>query len=133
MSTQQSYKRADRVAERIQAELSEIIARDVQDPRIGFVTIMKVTVTNDLGLARIFIHAGADQKKVLVGLRKATGFIRSTLAARMALRRVPSLVFLIDTQTDKTTHLLNLLERINRSIDPQTQNDSADKRVLESE
>jgi len=133
LSTQQSYKRADRVAERIQAELSEIIARDVQDPRIGFVTIMKVTVTNDLGLARIFIHAGADQKKVLVGLRKATGFIRSTLAARMALRRVPSLVFLIDTQTDKTTHLLNLLERINRSIDPQTQNDSADKRVLESE
>ncbi len=115
----QSYKRADRVAERIQAEVSTIISREVQDPRIGLVTIMKVTLTDDLGLARVFIRAGAgaEQKKALAGLRKAAGFIRSTLATRMALRRVPSLVFLVDTQTDKTTHLLDLLDQISRPID----------------
>ena len=127
MLIQQSYKRADRVAERIQAELAEIIARDVRDPRVGFVTIMKVTLTDDLGLAKVFICTGAEQKRAIAGLRKAAGFIRATLATRIALRRVPNLVFLVDTQTDKTTHLLDLLDRLGRSIDKPTPNDSVDK------
>jgi len=125
------YKRADRVAERIQAEVSEIIARDLHDPRVGFVTIMKVTLTDDLGLARVFIRAGAEQKRALAGLRKSAGFIRAALATRMALRRVPSLVFLVDTQSDKTTHLLDLLDQISRPIDKTTPDDSTDERSAE--
>ena len=121
----QSYKRADRVAERIQAEISEIIARDVRDPRVGFVTIMKVTLTDDLGLARVFVRAAVAQKNALAGLRKAAGFIRAALATRMALRRVPSLVFLADTETDKTTHLLDLLDQIGRPIEKPTPDGSA--------
>ncbi len=110
------YKRADRVADRIQAELSDILARRVKDPRVGFVTIMRVVVSDDLGLARVFIRTTQDQKQALSGLRRAAPFIRGALAQSLELRRVPELVFLPDTTTDKTLHLLGLLEQIKRDL-----------------
>jgi ribosome-binding factor A len=118
-----SYKRADRVADRIRAELAEILVRDVHDPRIGRVTIMRVFVTDDLRTARIFVKTEAG--KNMVGLKKATGFIRSTLAKRMELRIVPDLHFLPDTGTDPAVRLLDLLDEVSGQIDEQDREQAA--------
>ncbi len=110
-----SYKRADRVADRIRAELAEIFVREVHDPRIGRVTIMRVLVTDDLRTARIFVKT--EEGKNMVGLKKATGFIRATLAKRMELRVVPDLHFVSDTGTDPAARLLDLLDEVSGQID----------------
>lgn len=108
------YKRADRVAHRIKLSIADLLAKKVRDPRIGFVTVMAVEVSDDLHLARVFVSVpeGQDTRKTFAGLKAAVGYLRERLACELAMRRVPELIFLPDIETDKVTHLLGLLERI---------------------
>jgi ribosome-binding factor A len=92
--------RPDRVGDQIRQELSEILSRgEVHDPGIGFITLTRVQVTADLQLARVFYTSLGDpnaRKETARALRRATGFFRRQVGARLQLRRVPELEFRFD-------------------------------------
>ena len=94
-----NFKRADRVAELIMAEMSDIIFRQVKDPRVHAVTITAVKVTEDLRNAKIyFVEMGKDEcsPEIKAGLAKATSFVRRELGKRIQLRCVPEIMFIHD-------------------------------------
>jgi ribosome-binding factor A len=94
-----TFKRADRVADLIKAELSDILLKQIRDPRIGSITITGTKVTDDLRLAKVFFVAmGKDavEPEIQKGLEKATGFLKRELGKRLQLRFVPDLIFKVD-------------------------------------
>ena len=112
-----SFKRADRVADLIRKEISDLLHRQVRDPRIGTVTITGVKVTDDLRSARIFfVELGRDtvSADIQAGLAKATGFLRRELGRRLKLRHVPELTFTYDPSFAYGSRIDSLLMEINR-------------------
>lgn len=108
--------RVGRVGEQIKKELSQILQYEVKDPRIGFITVTGVDVTNDLSQAKVFLSVmGTDQQKedTLKALASATGFIRSELGKRIRLRKTPELLFQFDTSIEYGTRIEALLQQIN--------------------
>jgi ribosome-binding factor A len=108
-------KRATRVADLIQKEISEILIRSIKDPRIGFVTITRVFVTEDCRLARIYFSIlGTDEerKQTLNGLDSAKGFIRKELGGRIRLRYTPELIFLFDPSIEYAIHIEEVIQQI---------------------
>src|SRR3977135_1769524 len=109
-------RRVDRIEEQLRIELSEIVEREIQDPRVHFVTMSRVKVTPDLGQARVFITVlgtTEERKKALQGLRSAANFIKRSLAKRLHhLRRIPDLIFEYDETIEKDMRLEQLLEQI---------------------
>ena len=94
-----TFKRADRVADLIKAELSDILLKQIRDPRIGSITITGTKVTDDLRLAKVFFVAmGKDavDPEIQKGLEKATGCLKRELGKRLQLRFVPDLIFKVD-------------------------------------
>lgn len=94
-----TFKRAQRVAERIMIEVSDILIREVGDPRMQQLTITGVKVSDDLRLAKIYyVEMGQDdsRRETQEALQKATGFMRRELGKRLALRYVPEIMFLVD-------------------------------------
>ena len=92
--------RQRRVAEQIHRELSLLLMLEARDPRLADVTITAVDITPDLMLARVFftVLAEGDEKvsETQAGLERATGFLRTQLAARLRLRFMPHLAFELD-------------------------------------
>ena len=109
-------RRVDRIEEQLRMELSEIIERDIHDPRIGLVSVTNVKVSPDLSHARVFISmlgGEADRKRALQGLKSAAGFARRELGRRLHhLRRVPDLVFSYDESVEKDIRFEELLNQI---------------------
>jgi ribosome-binding factor A len=88
--------RQQRTAEQIQLILSEVIARQLRDPRLRDITVTQVTIDRELQYANIYVHALGDDSRrrdVMAGLEKASGYLRRELAGRMRLRTVPHLHF----------------------------------------
>lgn len=106
--------RTIRVGDQIKQEIAVILTEEMRDPRIGFVTVTRVQVSNDLQFAKVYlsIQQDQDEKKTFTGLKRASGFIRGKLARRIPLRRTPALTFLPDRATEHTTYLFNLLEEV---------------------
>jgi ribosome-binding factor A len=114
------YSRADRVGGLIQQILSELLLRDISDPRLQMATISRVTVTKDLRLARIyFATAGgpAGSADVAQGFRSATGFIKRRLGPQLGLRYMPELEFYYDESFDHGARIDQLLKTIASSSD----------------
>lgn len=112
-----SFKRADRVAQLIRADMSEIISKEVKDPRLYAVTITSVTISDDLRNAKIyFVEMGKDEcsDDMKAGLNQASGFIRRELGKRMKLRCVPELIFIHDTSFGYGNRIEKLLAQIAR-------------------
>lgn len=110
----QSYKRAVRVGELIQRELSKIV-QEMKNPGVGFITLMHVTLTDDLQTARAFYSViGTDEEigQAAEVLKQATRDIRHQLALRLNLRRTPTLEFVFDDTPAKASHVFELLDRI---------------------
>jgi ribosome-binding factor A len=108
-------KRSTRVADLIQKEISEILIRSIKDPRIGFVTITRVSMTEDCRLARIYFSIlGTDEerKQTLNGLDSAKGFIRKELGGRIRLRYTPELLFLFDPSIEYAIHIEEVIQQI---------------------
>src|SRR5919202_4322410 len=105
--------RPDRVADQIRGELGELLARDVHDPGLGFVTITRVQVSADLQQARVFYTAlGEDRarRNSERALHRASPFLRRQIGSRLRLKRVPELQFLYDESIagqDRIEQLLN--------------------------
>jgi ribosome-binding factor A len=110
------YERSSRIAEQLQRELSELIRRQVKDPRIHLVTITDVDVSPDLSNAKILISvlgAQAPQPEVVAALNHAAGFLRHVLGRSLKLRSIPALHFYYDDTLDRAAHLDALIKRAN--------------------
>jgi len=109
--------RSDRVADQIRAELAQLLAREVHDPGIGFVTLTRVHVSPDLQLARVYYtalgpsgDAGTARTNSGRALERAAPFLRRQIGSRLRLKRVPELKFLYDESIagqDRIEQLLN--------------------------
>ena len=107
--------RVERLADLLRSELSEIIRRDVRDPRVGLATVSNVTVSRDLGHAVVRVSVlgdDADRETCVDVLDRAKGFIRSKLARRVHLRAVPELDFRLDRGAEHSQRITELLETL---------------------
>ena len=116
---EEKFKRAERVGEAIKAEIAEIISRKIKDPRVGFVTVTSVQVTDDLRVARIYVAPSIENsgETVLKSLSHAAGYIRKELGKALQLRYSPELVFKLES--DSPLRILELLEQV---IKPEKEN-----------
>jgi len=108
-------KRLSRVGETIRAEISEMILRDLKDPRIGLVTITDVVMSPDLKHARVYfsrIGTNEESEESLAGLTKASGYIRRELGRRLKLKFAPELRFLHDDSLETGARISDLLREI---------------------
>ena len=106
----------------IRQEISELLQRQVKDPRLGhFVTVTEVSASPDLRYAKIFVSCISSQggkQEMLSGLAAASGFLRNELARRLKLRRIPELSFQWDDSIERGTHLLELIDQVNTNSTP---------------
>jgi len=110
-------RRSERLAVEFQEQAALIIASELKDPRIGFVTVTRVSLSEDLRFARVLVGIlgdAAQREKTLVGLRQAAGFIRRELGRRIRLRYTPELSFEYDKGLDATDRVAALLEQVRR-------------------
>ena len=116
-------QRGQRVADQIQRDLSEIIAFELKDPRVGMITITEVQVTPDYAHAKVFFTMLKDDKEAVKntveGLSKAAGFMRGQLGKRLHIHTLPALHFVHDTSTARGMELSLLIDQANstRSLD----------------
>ena len=108
--------RIERVNNLIRREISELIQRQVKDPRLdAFVAVTEVDTSPDLKYAKIFvscISGKQEEQKTLKVLNTAAGFLRTELAKNLRLRRVPELIFQWDDSIERGTHLLQLIDQV---------------------
>ncbi len=112
-----NFKRADRVAELIMAEISDIIFKEVKDPRVQALTITSVKVSDDLRNAKIFfVEMGKDEcsSEIRTGLTRATNFVRRELGKRLKLRFVPEIAFIHDRSFSYGSRIDKILADIAR-------------------
>lgn len=105
-------RRSERLAEQIKEEVSLIIAGEVEDPRVGFVTVTDAKLTPDLRYAKIYVSVlgtEAEVKESLAALKHAAGFIRTQLGAVLRMRRTPELNFVYDDTTETAARIEELL------------------------
>jgi ribosome-binding factor A len=109
--------RQSRVGEQIRVELAELIARQVQDPGIGFVTLTRASMTPDLQQARVYYTTIGDQKarrETARALERATPFLRRLVGQRLRLRRVPELQFFFDESIERQDRIERILLDLER-------------------
>jgi ribosome-binding factor A len=107
--------RPDRVADQIRAEVSSMIARDLHDPGLGFITITRVQVSPDLHHARVYYTAMGDQPARTnsgKALERASSFMRRQIGQRLRLRRAPELTFVFDESIAHQDRIAQLLQEI---------------------
>ncbi len=112
--------RAERLAELLKEELSEIIRGQVADPRIKFVSITRVDLSPDLENAKIFVSilGNEDQKREgMQGLNSATGFIRGKLGHMLELRLVPKIKFIRDDSLEEGSRVLGIISKLEHERD----------------
>ena len=129
MTASKSFSRKDRVAEQIRRELAELIRTELKDPRVGMISITDVEVTADYAHAKVFFStlAGSEHvAEVLVGLQKASGFLRRELGKRISIHMTPQLHFVFDQSLERGADLSQLIQKavaISDSTDPAPEND----------
>jgi ribosome-binding factor A len=111
-------RRIARVNEQLKRAISEIVMGEVNDPRVGPLTVTRVVAAPDLTLARVFVQLTGDEAEreaTLTGLKAATPFIRTTLGQRVPMRRVPELRFEPDRNLEHALRIEQLLGETARS------------------
>ena len=113
------YSRSERVADQIQREVAEIIAQELEDPRIGRVTVSGSSLSKDLSNATLFITmpADGDVQRALEGLNRDSGFVRRRLGQRVRMRYVPRLRFAHDETLERATRVGELIDAAIRTAD----------------
>jgi ribosome-binding factor A len=112
--------RPDKVGEQIRIELTQLLARDVRDPAVGFITLTKVAVTPDLQLARVYYTSMGDEKglrETEKALGRALPFLRRQIAQRVRLRRVPELEFFFDKSVAQQDRIEQILQELKAEAD----------------
>jgi ribosome-binding factor A len=94
--------RNQRISDQIQRDLSELIAREVRDPRVGLVTLSGVELTPDYAHARVFFTViGSPPEAATAGLNAAAGHLHNLLFRRLRIHTVPRLHFVLDTSVER--------------------------------
>lgn len=109
--------RVEKMQELIKQEISNMLLKDIKDPRVKFVTVTDVEVSGDLGYAKVYVSlygSEEEQKAAWVGLNKALGFMRSEIAKRIRLRVAPILTLAKDTSMEYSSHIQELLNQIKK-------------------
>ena len=109
-----SRGRPQKVADQIQRELSEIIRRDLQDPRLSLVTLTAVDASPDLSHAIVYFTCLERAQAEAAGkaLQRAAGFLRSSLAKRIKMYTTPALRFKYDDSVERGAHLSQLIDSV---------------------
>ena len=108
-------RRLARLNEQFRREITEILRRDVRDPRVKDVVITGVAVTSDLWLARVYVRVkGEDEerKEAMKGLAAAANFIRREIGSMLHIRRIPELRFLEDDTLDQANRIEEILREV---------------------
>jgi ribosome-binding factor A len=108
-------QRTDRIDELLRQEITEILAREVDDPRIGFATITDVETTPDLRHARVqvsVIGQAEERRTTLAALGHAMPFVRHELGKRLRLKRIPEFHLDLDDSVERGTRILHLLDEL---------------------
>ena len=108
-----SSGRPQKLGDQIQRELSDLLARELRDPRVGMLTITSVDVSPDLSHAKVFFTtlSAASLAATSAGLQHAAGFLRSQLARRLAIYTIPELRFVYDESVERGDHLSRLIDK----------------------
>ncbi|NOY77561.1 MAG: 30S ribosome-binding factor RbfA [Calditrichaeota bacterium] len=113
-----AVQRALKVGDLLKEEISQIILREIKDPRVGFSTITGVKVSNDLKSARVYVSIMGDthQKEIEVeALNHAEHFVRALLKTRLTLKYIPYLQFVLDETLDYAENIEHLIDKIKKS------------------
>jgi ribosome-binding factor A len=113
----QPARRPEQVAGTIRQVITDALAREVRDPRVGFVTVTNVLVSHDLSHARVMVSVPgeeAERSRALQGLQSAAGFLRTRAARALTTRTVPELRFELDRGVEHAARIEELLESIRR-------------------
>ncbi len=108
-------RRTERVADLLRSELSDLILRQVQDPRVSLATVVAVDVSPDLQRAVVRVSVLGDEPhraEAIAALQHARGYLRSQLAARLRLRVTPELDFKLDRGAEHAQRITDLLESL---------------------
>jgi ribosome-binding factor A len=108
-------QRIDRVDELLREEIGAILAKDVQDPHIGFATVTDVETTPDLRHAKVWVSvigAPAERRETIEGLDRAMAYVRHELGARLRLRRIPALHVTLDDSAERGTRVMRILDEL---------------------
>ena len=120
-------RRSERLQDQIRSDLSEMLQREVVDPRLStgaLISITDVELTEDLRYARVYVSIlGGDEqvREAFAGIRHAAGYLRRGLAQRMTLRFVPELNFELDASVARGARVLELLKQISEEASGQEQ------------
>jgi ribosome-binding factor A len=107
--------RQERIGELIRDEVSLILRKKINDPRVGFASITRVDVTDDIKHAKIFVSVyGSDEEKraTMEGLQSAKGFIRALLASALDVRAVPEISFNLDSSIEKASRVFEIMRAL---------------------
>ena len=105
--------RTSRIADQIQREVAELVRTEVRDPRVGMVTLTAVELSRDQSHAKVFVTVLGPQsaaEEAQEGLQRAAGFLRSQLAHRLTIRKVPELHFAFDESVERGVRLSRLID-----------------------
>ncbi len=113
--------RLDRVNHLMQMELSNLVLHRMKDPRLGFVTITKVSVAPDLRTATVFYSVMGDKAKkqsTKIALEKAAGFLQKEIGASIEIRYTPKLHFVLDESIEHGFEIDKLIHKIHENDQP---------------
>ena len=105
----------ERINSNMQKEISYIIANEVKNPNVKFVTVTAVDVTSDLSYAKVYFTTLDDSKETLNALKSAKGFIRKSLADRVELRHIPELEFIYDESIEYGNRIEEKIKEIHNN------------------
>jgi ribosome-binding factor A len=114
-------QRTERIDELLRQEIGAILAREVADPRIGFVTVTEVETANDLRHAKVWVSVigqQAERDETLAALNRAMSFVRRELGTRLRLRRIPEFHVEFDDSAERGTRVLRLLQDLEEGHAP---------------
>jgi ribosome-binding factor A len=109
-----SSDRMRRVDEAVRQVVSDAVAQDLKDPRVGFVTVTDVKTSPDLRRARVYVSVLGDRRAreaSIAGLGSAHGFLQRRVASELRLKHTPELEFLLDQTTERAFKLERIIER----------------------
>ena len=120
------FKRCEKVAEAIHEEISSLLVKGVKDPRVGFVTVTGVKVTDDLHLATIYFSViGTDEQKkeTEAGLNSAKGYLRREMGKSLRMRYIPDIIFRYDVSIDYGSKIEGILKQIHATDEADAEQD----------
>ncbi|MBE5759389.1 MAG: 30S ribosome-binding factor RbfA [Clostridiales bacterium] len=125
-------RRTQRLDEEFRRALSEIIQKEIRDPRVSpMLGITRVDVTQDLYYAKVYVSVYDEEEKrlsTIEGLNSAGGFLRSKLNKMIRIRRIPELKFILDNSIEYSIHMSKLIDEAVKDIPeyPEETNEETD-------